>query len=545
MKKIIKKYVKSIIIVGMLLLTCDLLSAIPPYIVKQVVDIDFTREDIIQTILFYIFIYTSIHLGRLIFKYVRDVAINKTICKILKDIRKTLFDKILNFKMITFNKYNSSELYTRLTSDVDNLFDLFFGFLYNILSNILYIVFIIVMMFVANINLAIIGGITVFLISIIVYKFTKILGKLDNEILKKRDKEHKEFSELYNKSKLTYLFKLQNKNINKMNDLFYSELKIRRKYIFIHHFPYWIIAMIQAIGIYAIIYYALNINVAISLGSIYLVLYYTKECKTPLEEICNQLEELQTCINSYKRIKVLLNETEEENIEIGDYIENLNGDIEFQNVSMKYDKEMILKNMSFVIKKGTKVTIAGRTGVGKTTITNVLMKLYDIESGKILIDNYDISKISTKCLRDNISYISQNPYIFTDTVRNNITLGNKNITDEQINQLVHEMRVENLFSKLINGLDTKIKLSKLSYGELQIIAFIRAILHKANFYIFDEPTSNIDLQTEKMIQNIIDKISKKSTVIIIAHRKSTIESSDKIIYLKDGQIDIIVNKERV
>ena len=212
---------------------------------------------------------------------------------------------------------------------------------------------------------------------------------------------------------------------------------------------------------------------------------------------------------------------------------------------MKYDKEMILKNISFVIKKGTKVTIAGKTGVGKTTLTNVLMKLYDIESGKILIDNYDISKISTKCLRDNISYISQNPYIFTDTVRNNITLGNENITDQQINQLVHEMGVENLFSKLINGLDTKIKVSKLSYGELQIIAFIRAILHKANFYVFDEPTSNIDLQTEKMIQNIVDKISEKSTVIIIAHRKSTIESSDKIIYLKDGQIDIIMNKERI
>ncbi len=324
MKKIIKKYVKSIIIVGILLLVCNFLSAIPPYIVKQVVDIDFTREYIIHTILFYIVIYTSIHLGRLIFNYIKDIAINKTVCKILRDIRKTLFDKILNFKMITFNKYNSSELYTRLTSDVDNLFDLFFGFLYNILSNILYIVFMIVMMFVANINLAIIGGITIFLISVIVYKFTKILGKLDNEILKKRDKEHKEFSELYNKSKLTYLFKLQNKNINKMNGLFYSELKIRRKYIYIHHFPYWIIAMIQAIGIYAIIYYALNINVAISLGSIYLILYYTKECKTPLEEICNQLEELQTCINSYKRIKVLLNEKEEENIESGDYIENLN-----------------------------------------------------------------------------------------------------------------------------------------------------------------------------------------------------------------------------
>lgn len=324
MKKIIKKYIKSIIIIGILLLICDFLSALPPYIVKQVVDINFARADIMKTIILFICLYTSIHLGRLIFKYIRDVLINTTICKILKDIRKMLFNKILNFKMTTFNKYNSSELYTRLTSDVDNLFSLFFGFLYNILSNILYIVFMITMMFVANINLAIIGAITVVLISVIVYKFTRVLGGLDNEILKKRDREHKEFSELYNKNKLTYLFKLQDKNLNKMNDLFYSELKIRKKYIFIHHFPYWIITMIQAIGIYAIIYYALNINVAISLGSIYLVLYYTKECKTPLEEICNQLEDLQTCINSYKRIKVLLNETEEENIEEGDYIENLN-----------------------------------------------------------------------------------------------------------------------------------------------------------------------------------------------------------------------------
>ena len=105
------------------------------------------------------------------------------------------------------------------------------------------------------------------------------------------------------------------------------------------------------------------------------------------------------------------------------------------------------------------------------------------------------------------------------------------------------MQLEELFNKLKDGLDTKIKLSKLSYGELQIIAFMRAILHKSNYYIFDEPTSNIDLQTEKMIQNIIDRISKNSTVIIIAHRKSTIESSDKIIYLKDGQIDMIVNKK--
>ncbi len=542
MKKIMKKYLKSIIITLILLLVCDFLWALPPYVVKKVVDVDFTKPDIIKTITFFICIYISIHLARVIMKYARDVCINKTICKILRDIRKTVFDKILNFKMATFNKYNSAELYTRLTVDVNNLFDLFFGFLYGCLTNVLYLAFMVIMMFVANINLAIIGAVSIIIISIIVYKFTKILSKLDNEVLKKRDRENREFSELYNKSKLTYLFKLQNKNINKIEGLFYSELELRKKYIFIHHFPYWIITIIQAIGIYAVIYYALKLNVTISLGSIYLVLYYIKECKTPLEEICNQLEELQTCINSYKRIKALLNETEEENIDSGEYVENLNGDIEFQNVSMRYNKELILKNMSFVIKKGSKVTIAGKTGVGKTTLTNVLMKLYDIESGRILINNYDISKISNKCLRANISYISQNPYVFTDTVRNNITLGNEQITDKQINDVIQEIGVDNLFNKLYNGLNTEIKSSELSYGELQIIAFIRAILHKANFYIFDEPTSNIDLQTEKMIQNIIDKISKSSTLIIIAHRKSTIESSNKIIYLKDGKIDMIVNK---
>lgn len=171
------------------------------------------------------------------------------------------------------------------------------------------------------------------------------------------------------------------------------------------------------------------------------------------------------------------------------------------------------------------------------------MKLYDIQSGKILIGNKDIHKISTKSLRDNISYISQNPYIFSDTVRNNIRLGNEEITDEQITELAKKIGAKGLLEKLPEGLDTKIKAEKMSYGELQIIAFIRAILHHANIYIFDEPTSNIDLKTEKMIQRIMDHISKTSTVIIIAHRKSTIASSDKVIYLKDGQVDRIVNRK--
>jgi len=542
MRSIIKKHIKSLIKISVLLIICNLLSTLHPYVMKQTLDVDFSNPNIQTILLRLIITYTTIHIILAIFKNLRNIVVNKAMANILRDIRERLFNKILKFKMSTFNKYNSSELYTRLTVDVSNLFTLFFGTLNVVVSDILYIIFMVIMMFIANVDLALIGGATMVVIAIIALKSTKVLGKLDNEILKKRDNENREFSELYNKSKLTYLFNLQENNINRVNELLDSELNIRKRYIFIHHFPYWILTVIQSIGIYLIIYYALNIDISISLGSIYLVLFYVKECRSPLEGIFNQLEELQTCINSYKKIKSVLNEKDDEIIESGQYIDDLNGDIEFQDVSMRYDKELVLHNLSFIIKKGTKVTIAGRTGVGKTTLTNVLMKLYDIESGKILIGDYDISKISTKCLRDNISYISQTPYIFADTVRNNITLGNKDITDKQINDLIQDIGVENIFDKLSDGLDTKIKLTNLSYGELQVIAFIRAILHKANIYIFDEPTSNMDLKTEKMIQNIIDKISETSTVIIIAHRKSTIESSDKIIYLKDGQIDMIVNK---
>ena len=542
MKEILKKYIKSILAVCILLILCSFLSTLHPYVLKQVLDVDFSSPNIQTIMLKLIILYTAIHVVLILFENLREILINTVICKIIKDIREKVFNNVLKFKMITFNQYNSSELYTRLTDDVDRLFDLFFGVVYAIINNGLHIVCMIIMMFVANVNLALIGFVTIGLVSMVSFKFVKILGKIDNVILQIRDQENREYSEMYNKSKLTYLFKLQKQNVEKTTRLLNQELKNRKKYICIDHFPYWLLSVIQAIGIYAILYYALHMETSISLGSIYLVVFYTKECRNPLENMFDRLENLQTCINSFKRVKVILDETNYENREQGKTIEDLNGDIEFQNVSMRYDKELVLKNISFVIKKGTKVTIAGRTGVGKSTLTNVLMRLYDIESGKILIGKHDLSQISIQSLRDNISYISQNPYIFADTVRNNVILGKRDITDEQIMNLVVEIGVENIFEKLPNGLDTKITFSQLSYGELQVIAFIRAILHKANIYIFDEPTSNIDLKTENMIQKMIDKISKDSTVIMIAHRKSTIESSDKIIHLKDGQIDRIVNK---
>lgn len=509
---------------------------------KKILDVDFQASDIKSTLLKLVITYISIHIAYAILKNVRNIKINKLMSKILKDIRESLFDKVLKFKMKTFEKYNSAHLYTRLTDDVTQLGNLFLGAFNIVLNNIVYLIFIVIMMFFADISLAWIGLATICAIAVSTQKFTKLIGRFSHRFMKKREEENKRFSEFFNRNKLTYLYQLQEKNINEANRLLEEELQARKSYILTQSFTYWILTLLEAFGIYAVLYYALNIQEVISIGSVYLILFYIKECRGPLNEICNQLEEIQNCMVSYQRIREILQEKEPEDITKGEEVEIVKGDIEFQNVSMKYEKETILKDISFLIKEGSKVTIAGRTGTGKSTLVNVLMKMYEIQSGRILIGGKDIHKISTKSLRNNISYISQNPYIFADTVRNNIRLGNEEITDKQIIELATEIGAKKLLEKLPQGLDTKIKANEMSYGELQIIAFIRAILHQANIYIFDEPTSNIDLKTEKMIQNMIDHIAKTSTVIIIAHRKSTIASSDKIIYLKDGQVDMIVNK---
>ena len=542
MKSILKKNSKILFLVAFFLILTNILSVTHPFILKQILDIDFYDNNIGSLLRNIVITYIAIHIFLIISKDLRNTVINKAMSKIMKDLREKLFCHVLKWNMGTYQKYNSSEIYTRLTADIDNVSALFLGTLQIVVNNILYIAIMVVFMFLADVRLAIIGCIAMIITAVISYIFTHQVAKANKQILNKRDKENRQYSEMYNKNKLTYLFGLQKNTAGKITKTLDEELVYRKRFIFVESFTYPLSATIQALAIYFILQYTLNIDSFISLGSIYLVINYIKECRSPLNEIFDQLEEIQSSFMSLKRINVLLKENGVEDIEKGEKDEDLKGDIEFENVYMQYGDNKVLNDISFIIKEGSKVTIAGKTGVGKTTMMNILMRLYPFQKGKILIGGKDITKIRIKDIRKNISYISQTPYILEDTLKNNIVLGDENITDEQIKTVAKEIGFESTLDKFKEGLNEKISKSKLSYGQLQMIAFLRAILHKANIYIFDEPTSNIDLKTEDRIQKLIDRITKESTVIIIAHRKSTIENSDKIIYLKNGKVDMIKNK---
>lgn len=542
MKYILKKNAKILILVAISIIIVNIFSALHPLIMKGILDIDITAKD---TFIRLFFTYFIIHIILVLAKNTRNSIINKAMSKILKDLREKLFCHILKWDMSTYQKYNSSEIYTRLTADIDNVSSLFLGTMQVVLNDVVYIVTMVIFMFFADIKLAIIGSLAILLNAVVSYIFTHKVANCNKIILNKRDKENKQFSEMYNKNKLTFLYGLQKKNEDKICKTLDEELVYRKKWIFDESFIYPLAVTIQAIAIYIILTYIFHINLAISLGSIYLVINYIQNCRAPLNEIFTELEEIQSSSMSLKRINKLLKEQGKEDIEAGEVVEHLKGDIEFENVCMQYGENKVLHNVSFIIKAGNKVTIAGKTGAGKTTLANILMRLYPIQSGKILIGGRNIQKIRIQDIRKNISYISQTPYILNDTLKNNIILEDKTITDEQIKIVAKEIGFEKVLDKFPDGLEEKIEKKKLSYGQLQMIAFLRAILHKANIYIFDEPTSNIDLKTEDRIQKLIDMITKESTVIIIAHRKSTIENSDKIIYLKDGKIDMIVNKENI
>ncbi len=542
MKSILKKNRKILFLVAFFLILTNILSVTHPFVLKQILDIDFNDSNIGSLLKSIVITYIVVHIFLIISKDLRNTVINKAMSKILKDLREKLFCHVLKWNMGTYQKYNSSEIYTRLTADIDNVSSLFLGTLQVLVNDVLYITLMVIFMFLADVKLAIIGCIAMIITAIISYMFIHQTAKANRGILNKRDKENRQYSEMYNKNKLTYLFGLQKNTEKKIHKTLDEEYIYRKKFIFIESFIYPLSITIQALAIYFILQYVFNINSFISLGSIYLVINYIKDCRSPLTEIFEQLEEIQSSFMSLKRINVLLKENGVEDIEKGEIEEDLKGDIEFENVYMQYGDNKVLNDISFIIKEGSKVTIAGKTGVGKTTMMNILMRLYPFQKGRILIGGKDITKIRIKDIRKNISYISQTPYILEDTLKNNIILGNESITDEQIKTVAKEIGFENTLKKFKEGLNEKISKSKLSYGQLQMIAFLRAILHKANIYIFDEPTSNIDLKTEDRIQKLIDRITKESTVIIIAHRKSTIENSDKIIYLKDGKVDMIKNK---
>ncbi len=314
-----------------------------------------------KSILIIVALYILTRVLIILVEVVRNKKTNLLSNKMLNELRSKIFNKVLSLKINDFEKFPSSDIYTRLTVDAENVKTLFSEDIPVILNDIVNIVFLFITMFIINTKLAFIGTIITIVFAINESLIIKKLKQIQKQTVKKRDLQNKEYSETYNKSKLTKFFSLEDKNIDKVNKLLKEELKLRYKHIWIDSLPWPISVLVEAITMYAILYYVLNIDSGISLGTVYIFLYYIRQCFSPLKELFNQIEEIQTSQVSLERINTILSIQEKEEINKGLNIENLKGNIEFNNVSFAYDKQIILSDISFKISAGEKTAIVGRT----------------------------------------------------------------------------------------------------------------------------------------------------------------------------------------
>jgi ABC-type multidrug transport system fused ATPase/permease subunit len=279
---------------------------------------------------------------------------------------------------------------------------------------------------------------------------------------------------------------------------------------------------------------------AITIGTLVVFLYYMRIFFRPIQDLAEKYNIIQSAFASLERIYLLLNDKST----IDDPVQpvklsKINGNIEFINVCFNYnDNEPVLRNVSFTVKKGETVAIVGPTGAGKSTIINLLERLYDVDKGRILIDGVDIRDMEKSFLRSQIGLVMQDVFLFAGDVKSNITLGNSSFTEEEIQKALRIANAESVVSKIPGGLNGDVKEAgkTLSTGERQLLAFARAILINPNILILDEATSNIDPLTEGLIQDALEKLMEHRTSLVIAHRFSTIQKADRIIVMRKGRI---------
>lgn len=299
--------------------------------------------------------------------------------------------------------------------------------------------------------------------------------------------------------------------------------------------------ILEHLAIALIIWACMNhwFGIQLEVGFIYVFTRYINKLFEPITRTVENIETVQEAFVSINKIYDILDEKQYlEDLEKGMDLKKIQGKIEFRNVWFAYEGEnWILKNLSFTIEPGESVAFVGRTGSGKTTITNLINRFYEIQKGEILLDGINIKEINIRNLRQHIGIILQDPFIFAESIKDNVRL-NQPLEDDQVEEAIRLASADEFVAGLPNGMEevAKERGSSYSAGQKQLLAFARIFAHNPDIFILDEATANIDTYTESLIQKSIDFISARKTSIFIAHRLSTIVNVDKIIVLYQGEI---------
>lgn len=486
-----------------------------------------------------IFILVAIIIGG-ISQYFTNTLNNRMANNTVKDMRTDAFNNLQYVPVSYIDSRNTGDIVSRVIADAEQFSDgLILGF-QNLFSGVITILGTLFFMFTINIWLALIVLVLTPL-SLFVSKFiSKRTYKYFKKQSEQRGKETSYIEEMLSNIKVVKSYHREDENsenfdvINEelgkdsLNATFFSSLT-NPCTRFVNSIVYAVVGLSGAL---------FAINGIITVGNLSASLAYANQYTKPFNDITGVITELQNAIACAGRLLEVI-DAEKESDAKGELPSNVKGDFTVSDVAFSYDKNKeLIKNLSFELKSGQRLAVVGPTGCGKTTLINLLMHFYDIDSGSITVDGVDINTVSRKSLRQNVGMVLQDTWLKSGTIRDNIVFGNENVTDEQVIEAAKKSHAHSFIKKLHNGYDTFIGEDggSLSTGQKQLICITRLMLNPPPILILDEATSSIDLLTEQRITRSFMKLMKDRTSFVVAHRLKTIVESDLILVMKDGKV---------
>ena len=518
-----------------------LVALINPYLIKETVDKYITEKDT-QGLVNNVLLMLGVVLLEVLLRFLFIYFANWVGQHIIRDIRAKTFRHILQFKMSYFDTNSVGKLVTRVVSDIETIAAFFSSGVFTIVSDVLQMFAVAALMFYFNWKLALIA---LAVLPILIYAtriFQKAIKATFQEVRNQVANLNGFVQERVTGMKIVQLFnreKIEYDNFMEINSK-HKQAYVKTIWYFSIFFP--IAEILSSIGIGLIVWFGSKQIITGEVpgpGTVIAFVQMAQMLFRPLRQIADKFNQLQMGIVSGERVFKVI-DTQSSIAKNGTIkAANLKGNINFKDVRFSYLKdEEVLKGISLDVKSGQTVAIVGATGAGKSTIINLINRFYEIDSGSICVDTISIDDYTIESLRDQVAIVLQDVFLFSDSILNNITLKNKNITEEEVIQAAKQIGIHDFILTLPGGYQYNVKErgAMLSSGQRQLIAFLRAYVSKPSILILDEATSSVDANAEQMIQYATETITKGRTSIVIAHRLATIKKADKIIVMHKGLI---------